>query len=340
MRLPLNKTSRQPIYIIAEIGGNFTTFEEAKALVDAAAACGVDAVKLQTYRAATVASRNAVFDMENTGVVSQYELFTKYEIDEELHRKVFSYIGEKGLDWFSTPSHETDADMLERLGVEAFKIGSDDAVNIPFLLSIARKGKPIVLATGMCTLDEVRESVSAILGEGNNRLILLHAVTSYPTHPEDVNLGAMTSMMREFDLPVGYSDHTIGTAACIAAAALGAFVLEKHFTVDKNADGPDHRLSADPGEMKTLVEQVRQIERMMGSGIKMPAHSEATTRINNRKSIVAARCLEAGQCILPEDIAIKRPGCGIAPKYLHQIVGRTVGRSMAQDEVLTWVDLR
>ncbi len=340
MRLPLEKTKRQPIYIIAEIGGNFTTFDEAKALVDAAADCGVDAVKLQTYRAETIASRAAIFDMENTGVTSQFELFRKYEINEELHRKVFSYINEKGLDWFSTPSHETDADMLERLGVKAFKIGSDDAVNLPFLRSIARKEMPIILATGMCTLEEVRESISVIQGEGNNQLILLHAVTSYPTHPDDVNLGAMTCMIREFDLPVGYSDHTIGTTAFIAAAALGAVVLEKHFTIDKNADGPDHMLSADPGEMKTLVDRVRQVERMMGSGIKMPAHSEAKTRTNNRKSIVAARGLEAGQVILPEDLTIKRPGYGIAPKYFSQIAGRTTGRRIAQDEVFSWEDLR
>ena len=340
MRLLLEKKRRQPIYIIAEIGGNFTTFEEARDLVDAAADCRVDAVKLQTYRAETVTSKAAIFDMENTGISSQYELFQKFEIDEDLHRNVFSYIDEKGLDWFSTPSHDTDADMLERLGVEAFKIGSDDAVNVPFLRSIARRGKPIILATGMCTLEEVRDSISVIQGEGNDQVILLHAVTSYPAHPDDVNLGAMTAMMREFNLPVGYSDHTIGTTACIAAAALGAVVLEKHFTVDKNADGPDHMISADPSEMKTLVDQVRKIERMLGSGIKMPARSEAKTRTNNRKSIVAARGLEAGQIILPEDIAIKRPGYGIAPKYFPLIAGRTAGRRIAQDEVFSWEDLR
>lgn len=339
MRLPLTKTKRQPIYIVAEIGGNFTTFDEAKALVGAAAGCGVDAVKLQTYRAATVASRKAIFDMENTGVVSQYALFTKYEIDEELHRKVFSYIREKGLDWFSTPSHQTDVELLDRLGVEAYKVGSDDAVNLPFLRFLARKGKPIILATGMCTLEEVQDSVSTILGEGNRRLILLHAVTSYPTHPEDVNLLAMKQMMDEFDLPVGYSDHTIGTAACIAAAALGAVVLEKHFTVDKNADGPDHMLSADPAEMKCLVEQVRQVEIMLGNGIKMPAESETTTRINNRKSIVAARDIDAGRAIGPDDIEIKRPGYGIAPRFLDSIIGRRVSRMIKEDDVISWTDL-
>jgi len=340
VHLPLNKLQRHPIYIIAEIGGNFTTFDEAKALVNAAAECHVNAVKLQTFRAKTVASKTAIFDMENTGVVSQYDLFRKYEIDENLHQRVFSYIQEKGLDWFSTPSHESDVELLDRLGVGAFKIGSDDAVNIPFLRFVARRGKPIVLATGMCTLEEVRQSISAILGEGNHRLILLHAVTSYPTHPDDVNLGAMKSMIEEFNLPVGYSDHTVGTTACVAAAALGAAVLEKHFTVDKQADGPDHMLSANPAEMKILVDQIRMVERMLGNGIKMPAASEAKTRVNNRKSIVAARDLEAGQVIEAVDLAIKRPGYGIPPKYFDQLVGRTVGRRLLQDDIVAWENLR
>jgi N,N'-diacetyllegionaminate synthase len=335
----LKTRAQDTTYIVAEIGGNFTTYEEAKALVDAAAECGIDAVKLQTYRAATVASKKAIFDMENTGIMSQYELFRKYEIDEALHRRIFKYIHSKGIDWFSTPSHETDVDMLDRMGVGAYKIGSDDAVNIPFLKYISRKGKPIILATGMCTMDEVRESVSAILGEGNAQLTLLHAVTSYPTHPPDVNLLAMKRMMREFSLPVGYSDHTVGTVACIAAVAMGAALIEKHFTVDKNAEGPDHMLSADPAEMKRIVKQVRLVEIMMGSGIKMPAASEVLTRINNRKSIVAARGLSMGQVISVNDIAIKRPGYGIGPKYFELIIGRRTNKEIEEDDVLSWKDL-
>ncbi len=170
-------------YIIAEIGGNFTTFEQAKKLIDQAALCNVDAVKIQTYCADKIASKKAIFDMENTGVVSQHALFQKYEVGEGLHREVFAYASEKDLDWFSTPSHENDVDILERLGVEVHKIGSDDAVNLPFLRYVARTGKPIILSTGMCTLEEVLVSVDAILSEGNDKLILLHAITSYPTHP-------------------------------------------------------------------------------------------------------------------------------------------------------------
>jgi N,N'-diacetyllegionaminate synthase len=331
---------KKKIYIVAEIGGNFTSFEEARALIDAARACGVDAVKLQTYRAETISSKKAIFDMENTGIASQFDLFKKYEIDEKLHRQVFDYIQSKGLDWFSTPSHETDVDMLEKLGVGAYKVGSDDAVNLPFLKYIARKGKPIILATGMCTMEEVKESVSAILGEGNSQLVLLHAVTSYPTHPEHVNLLAMKKMMDEFALPVGYSDHTIGPVACIAAAAIGAVILEKHFTTDKNAAGPDHMLSADPVEMKSIVEQVRILEKMLGSGIKMPATSEYKTKINNRKSIVAAKSLPVGHLLTTQDIAIKRPGWGIAPKFFDQIVGCVLNRQLDEDDVISWSDVR
>lgn len=328
------------IYIIAEIGGNFTTFEEARKLVESAHACGVDAIKIQTFTADKVASRNAVFEMENTGVTSQFDLFKKYEINEDLHSQIFEYINSKGLDWFSTPSHENDVEMLDRLGVCAYKVGSDDAVNIPFLKFLARRGKPIILATGMCTMAEVKESVSAILSEGNSQITLLHAVTSYPTHPENVNLLAMKQMMDEFNLPIGYSDHTIGTVACVAAAAMGAKILEKHFTIDKKAPGPDHMLSADPIEMKSIVDQVRTLEKMLGNGIKMPAEAEKITRINNRKSVVAAKSLSTGHRLTFEDIAIKRPGYGIPPKYFEQLVGRELYHSLNEDDVIAWNDLK
>lgn len=328
-------------YIIAEIGGNFTAVEQAIRLINEAAVCGVDAVKLQTYRADTIASKKAIFDMENTGVTSQYELFKKYEINEDLHRQVFQYADKKGLDWFSTPSHETDADMLERLGAGAYKIGSDDAANIPFLKYVARKGKPIILSTGMCTMDEVKESVASILEEGNDKIILLHAITSYPTHPEHVNLSAMQNMMKEFPrLDVGYSDHTIGTTACICAAAMGARVIEKHFTYDKKAEGPDHMLSADPLEMKSIVDSIRQFEMMRGNGIKRPAESERSTRINNRKSIVLARAVKAGEILTVEHLAVKRPGSGIPPKHFKELIGRAVNRHIQSDEILQWKDLR
>jgi len=327
-------------YIIAEIGGNFTTLEQAKRLIDAAAQAGVDAVKLQTYRAETLSSRKAMFDMENTGVVSQFDLFRKYEIAEDLQRKVFANAEASGLDWFSTPSHRTDVDMLERLGVGAYKIGSDDAVNLPFLRYVARLGKPVILSTGMCTLDEVRESVQAILDAGNRKLMLLHAVTSYPTHPDNVNLAAMQTLAREFpQLDVGYSDHALGPVACICAAAMGARIIEKHFTWDKRAEGPDHILSADPDEMKFVVDSVRQFERMRGDGVKRPAPSEASTRKNNRKSVVLERPIRTGEQLTAAHLAVKRPGYGIAPKHLDELIGRSVRRDLEADAILTWDDL-
>lgn len=326
-------------YIIAEIGGNFTTFEEAKRLIDEAHACGVDAVKLQTYRADTISSKVAEFDMENTGVTSQHGLFKKYEIDGSLHHKVFAYAESKNLDWFSTPSHETDVDLLESLDVGVHKIGSDDGVNHPFLKYVAKTGKPILLSTGMCTLEEVRSSVDVILGEGNKKLCLLHAITSYPTHPENVNLLAMKTLMNEFPyLDIGYSDHTLTPVACLAAVAMGAKIIEKHFTYDKNADGPDHMLSANPEEMKWLVEAIRSFEKMKGCGIKMPAESEKITRKNNRKSIVLAKEVKSGDLIDRDSIAIKRPGFGIEPRFFDQIIGRRVRRNIEEDSVLTWDD--
>ncbi len=334
------KYQKDRCYIIAEIGGNFTTYDQAVRLVDAAAECGVDAIKLQTYRAETVASKKALFDMENTGQVSQFELFQKYAIDKELHRQVFAYAEAKGLDWFSSPSHESDVDMLETLGVGVHKIGSDDAVNLPFLRYVARMGKPVILSTGMCTLEEVRESVSAILAEGNDELILLHAITSYPTYAPNVNLRAMQTLMEAFpQLEIGYSDHTLTPVACLAAAAMGARVLERHFTYDKKADGPDHMLSADPAEMKWLVDAVREFEAMRGNGIKRPADSEKGTRINNRKSVVIASAVQAGERLSREHLAVKRPGYGIAPKDLEKVIGRRVVGAMDADAVLRWEDL-
>jgi N-acetylneuraminate synthase len=327
-------------YIIAEIGGNFTTLEEASHLIGLAAECGVDAVKLQTYRADTVASTVAMFQMENTGTASQHELFRKYEIGEDLHRTIFAYAETKGLDWFSTPSHPSDVEVLERCGVGAHKIGSDDATNLPYLRFVARTGKPILLSTGMCTMQEVGEAVDAIVSEGNDRLILLHAVTSYPTHAPDVNLRAMQAIKAAFpQFDVGYSDHTLSPVASLCAVAMGARVVERHFTHDKKGEGPDHMLSSDPAEMKWLVDAIRAFEVMKGSGVKRPADSEKLTRRNNRKSIVVNRAVTAGSVLTADDLAVKRPGFGIAPKFFDEVVGRKLNRDLAHDSVLSWGDL-
>ena len=325
-----------PTYVISEIGGNFINFDEAKRLIDLSISVGADAVKLQTYRAETISSKSAVYDMPNTGNANQFELFKKYEINFELHKDIWHYCHEKGIDVFSTPSHMTDIELLEKLDCPAYKIGSDDGYNIPFLEEVASIGKPILLSTGMCTMNEVRESVSAILGKGNSELIILQCVTNYPASPEHVNLKVIQTMKKEFGLPVGYSDHTLGSACCIAAVSIGANVIEKHFTFDKNADGPDHMLSADPDEMNQLIENIRIVEKALGDGVKRPSKGEKTTRINNRKSIVSVQIIPKGSVITKDMIAIKRPGFGIQPKFFQQVIGRTAKIEINPEVPILW----
>lgn len=333
----LKNLKNNQCYIIAEIGGNFTTFEEAKRLVDLAYDAGVDAVKLQTYKADTLVTKTAKFDLDNVGEMIQYELFQKYQIDFELHRKVFEYINQKGLDWFSTPSHSTDVDMLEELGVSAHKLGADDATNLPLIRYVASKNKPILLSSGMCTLDEVKEMINVCLEMGNEEIILFHTISNYPTYPEQVNLKAMQTLKEEFSyLKVGFSDHTIGITASFAAACMGAEVVEKHFTYDKNADGPDHQLSANPQEMKEIVDRIREFEIMRGSGAKRPVGKEITNREKNRKSIVAIKPIKKGEIFSNENIDIKRPGHGIAPKYFEEVLGKYAKEDIENDSILLW----
>lgn len=336
----LKNFKKDRCYIIAEIGGNFTTFEEAKKLVDLAYESGVDAVKLQTYKADTIVTKSAKFDLDNVGEMNQYELFEKYQIDFALHKKVFDYIDSKGLEWLSTPSHKTDVDMLDELGVRSHKIGADDATNLPLIKYVAQTGKPILLSSGMCTIEEVRDMINVCLEVGNDKIILFHTVSNYPTYPEQVNLKAMQTLKKEFPyLKIGFSDHTIGSTACFAAACMGAEVVEKHFTYDKNADGPDHQLSANPKEMKEIVDKIREFETMKGSGAKKPVGKEITNREKNRKSIVAIKPIKKGEVFTLGNIDIKRPGHGIAPKYFEEILGKYAKEDIEDDKVLNWSDI-
>jgi N-acetylneuraminate synthase len=329
----------RPAFVIAEIGGNFLTLAEGLALVDAAIESGADAVKIQTYKAHTVSSRKARFSADGmafTGDASQYEMFVKYQVDDAVQEGLYRYAAERGVVLFSTPGHQTDVDVLAELGNPVYKIGSDDAVNLPLLRHVARLQKPILLSTGMCTLADVRLAVDAVLSGGNDQLVLLHCVTNYPACPESANLMAMVSMVREFGLPVGYSDHVLGNDVALAAVALGACVLEKHFTLDKGADGPDHALSATPDEWRQLVGGVRAVESARGDGIKRPAASERTTRVNNRKSIVTVTDIEAGQRIEAAMVDVKRPGHGIAPCFWESVLGKVARARIPADEVLEW----
>lgn len=326
-------------YIVAEIGGNFTDYDTATMLIDQAKASGVDAVKLQTYQAKTISSKQAIFDMENTGIVSQVEYFKKFELNEELHKKVYCYAKEKGLDIFSTPSHISDVEMLERLGTNVYKIGADDLTNLPFLKEIAKLHKPIMLSTGMGTLEEVKEAVNVILEEGNSDIVIMHVVSLYPTAPQNVNLEAIRTLQQTFpQFIIGYSDHTLGVDSCIFSAVMGAKVIEKHFTYDKKADGPDHVLSATKEEMQFLVEKIRLYEQMKGNGIKMPMENEVKNRRNNRKSIICVRNMKAGETLTELDVDIKRPGFGIQPKYKDMLIGKKLKRDIQEDTLLYWAD--
>ena len=327
-------------YIAVDIGGNFLGAETGIRLVDAAADAGVDAVKLQTYRAETISASSAEFDMENTGRTSQYKFFKKYELSEADHRAVFRHAQKRGLDWFSTPSHPEDADMLDRLGVACYKVGADDAVNIPFLENLAERGKPMILSSGLCIMSEIHAAVDTILKKGNNQIALLHTVSGYPTHPEHVNLNAMLSMQREFPhFPVGFSDHTLGIWASLAAATMGAKIIERHFTLDKKANGPDHMLSSDPPEMAELVKQIRYMETLRGTWIKQPYGSEVNNRHHNRKSLVCTKALCKGEAFSADNIWPKRPGMGLSPELFHAVIGKTAARDIAVDTILSLSDI-
>jgi len=328
----------EPVFIIAEIGYNFNTLDEAFRSIDAAIDCGVDAVKFQTFKANTVTTRNIYFPKE-AGGASQYEEFKRYELSEEWHRKLFKYADEKNVIAFSTPSHQTDVELLERLAVRLYKTGSDDCTNLPFLRFVAGTGKPMIISTGMSDLTEVVEAVETILSTGNKQLVLLHTVSNYPI--EDIgqlNLRAIQTLQRTFnnEILVGYSDHTTSLTIPMAAVALGACVYERHFTIDKNLDAPDAFLSADPDEMRAVVKAIRETEKALGDGIKQPASSEIDMRRDTRKSIIARVNIPKGEEITAVNVIIKRPGYGIEPKHLGIVLGRKATVDISEDEVITW----
>lgn len=331
---------RDRTFFIAEIGGNFSDYETGVKLINLALESGADAVKIQTYKASTLSSKKAMFSSEGmkfTGDVSQYESFLKCQIDDEVQEKLFSYTRKNNILFFSTPSHYSDCVVLERLQCPIYKIGSDDLTNLPFLRESARLHKPIIISTGMSTMNEVQEAVDVILSEGNKDICVLHCVSNYPAEYDSANLLAVKTMAEYLSpIPVGFSDHSQYDELVIAAVVLGAKVIEKHFTYDKNAEGPDHPISLLPNEFKAMVEKVRNIERALGDGIKRPALSEMVTRRNNRKSIVMTKSLKAGDVITGDCFAIKRPGSGIEPKHANSIVGRVIVKGIEEDDILTW----
>ena len=328
-----------PVFIIAEIGYNFTSVSEAKASIDAAIECRVNAVKFQTFRAETVVSRHTDFPAE-AGATNQFEEFKRYEISEELHRELFAYARDKKVLVFSTPSYFDDVDLLERLQVEVYKIGSDDLTNIPFIRYVAEKGKPVIFSTGMGTLAEVDEAVQTIRAAGNDQIVILHCVSNYPISDlHIVNLKVIRTFRQAFNVPVGFSDHTTTIAASLGAVAIGASVIERHFTLDKRLPAPDAFFSADPTEMKALVQAIRELEQALGDGVKQPTPTEQAMRLETRKSVIAGMDIGQGEVITEKMIIVKRPGTGIAPKLSQLVIGRRAKQAIKADEVITWEKL-
>lgn len=325
-----------PCYTVAEIGGLFTNFEEAKRLIDSAIEIKVDAVKFQTLEAETITTKNNFFDMESTGHISQYEIFKQFELSKELQMEIVNYSNDLGMTIFSAPSHMKDLPIMEKMELPIFKIGSDLACHIPLLKQVASFGKPIILSTGMCTLDEVRNSVNAILDSGNDQLSLLHCVSDYPTKPEETNLNAILTLKNEFDLPVGLSDHNIDPIIAISAVSLGANIIEKHFKDLQNSPSPDDIVALDKIEFKKMIESIRLIEKSLGNGIKKPTKSEIKNLDTNRVSIVSLKEIEMDQIIIEDMIDIRRPGTGIPPSHFNKIIGKKAKTNIPKEQPITF----
>ena len=331
----------QPCFIIAEAGVNHNgNLDLARKLVDAAVAAGAEAVKFQTFNADRLVTREAPktgYQIRATGYAgTQYEMLKHLELTEEDHRSLIAHCERRGVLFLSTPFDEESSDFLESLELPAFKLPSGELTNLPFLAHVARKGKPVILSTGMATLQEVDAAVEIFARSGNNRLVLLQCVSEYPADPAETNLRAMASMRSSFGFPVGFSDHTIGIAAAITAAALGACVVEKHFTLDREMPGPDHRASLEPEELAEMVRGIRVAESALGDGEKRPGAGEAATARAARKSLVAACDISAGTVLGPEHIAVKRPGTGMSPGMRARLLGRKMRVAVSSGSLFDW----
>ena len=333
-----------PVLVIAEAGVNHNgDLVLARKLIAAAAAAGADAVKFQTFRAdhvAAITAPLAAYQQANIGAASsQLELLRRLELSQAAHEELQATAREHDLLFLSTPFDASSVDLLDSLDVPAFKVPSGEVTNWPLLQHVASKGKPVILSTGMSDLEEVAAAVDVLRRAGCTELILLHCVSNYPANPSDVNLRAMAAIRNRCGVPVGYSDHTPGVEVSLAAVALGACVIEKHLTLDRELPGPDHRASLEPGELRTLVAGIRTVERALGNGEKRPAASELPTREVVRRSLVAAKPLPAGVLLETSMLRSLRPGGGIPPSELTSVVGRRLTRDVPEGETLHWGDV-
>jgi len=327
-------------YIIAEAGVNHNgSLELAKKLVDVAIDAGVDAVKFQTFKAENMVTQyadKAKYQAASTGEGNQFQMLKKLELSFEEYNTLNEYCKKQGITFLSTPFDSESVDLLKKLNIPLYKISSGDLTNLPLLDYIARLKKPMIISTGMGTLGEVEKAINTIQNAGNTEITLLHCTSNYPTMYEDVNLKAMNTLKDAFKLPVGYSDHTLGIEVAIAAVAMGAKVIEKHFTTDNTLEGPDHKASLEPAALKQMVLSIRNIEEAFGDGVKKCRENEKNTRDVARKSIVASQVIKKGELITIEEVTFKRPGLGISPEFLNMIVGRTASCDIDRDEIITF----
>lgn len=324
-------------FIIAEAGVNHNgDINIAKQLVDRAVFAGVDAIKFQTFKTEKLVTEYAdmaEYQKDNIGKVdSQFNMLKKLELSYENFIELQEYCKLKGIMFLSTPFDFESSDFLNSIGMEAFKISSADLTNIPFLEYIAKFNKPIILSSGMASLSEIEDAINAIYSLENREVAVLHCTSNYPAKLDTVNLNAMNTIKNAFKIVSGYSDHTEGITIPIAAVAMGGNIIEKHFTLDKNMEGPDHKASLSPLELKEMVKAIRNVEMALGDGIKRYNSSEVDTIKAARKSIVAARHIKVGDRISFADLDYKRPGTGLSPKFYVDIIGRTATKDIKSDE--------
>lgn len=331
---------KEPCFIIAEAGVNHNgKLDLALKLVDVASNAGADAIKFQTFKAEQVVTKKgemANYQKKNIGKTeSQLEMIKKLELKEKFYKPIIKRCKQKNIIFLSTPHGGFESvDFLQSLDVPAFKFGSGDLTNLPLLKYAAKFKKPIILSTGMATMKEVKEAINCIKKTGNNKIIVLHCTTNYPCQYDEVNLKAMQTMLKELDVLVGYSDHTLGMQVSVMAVTLGACLIEKHFTLNKNMSGPDHKASIEPDELKEMIKQIRNVEIILGSDIKKPVKSEALMRKITRKSIVALKNINKGEKFTKHNIGIKRPGTGLEPKKYFDILGKKAKKDIGADKLI------
>jgi N-acetylneuraminate synthase len=346
----LNLNSRivgpgEPPYIIAEIGANHNgDMTLCKRMIDSAKRCGVDAVKFQSWSTTSLISRaeyerNTSYTDKKKHFGSLEEMVEKYQLTPEQHYEVKEYCDQIGITFLSSGFSEAEIDLLDDLGVPAFKIASMDVNHLPLLEYIAGKHKPVILSTGMATLGEIEEAVHTLKNGGAGPIALFHCISIYPPAYETINLRNMEMLKQAFDVPVGFSDHSLGTAIPLAAIARGACIIEKHFTLDKDLEGWDHTISADPLELEIIVREGKNIFDALGSSTRTVTDMEMEKRKKFRRSIVIVRAMKKGDKISLGDIDFKRPGIGIAPNELYNVIGRSLSRDVLPDSQLNWSDI-